>query len=86
VGVALLLALAPGHATAKGDAERPGVPPASASACPATHPVKGNFTATTGELCIYHVPGGRFYDKAKPERCYVSGDQARTDGCRPAKR
>ena len=34
-------------------------------ACPLSHPVKAN--ANSG---IYHVPGGRFYDRTRPERCY----------------
>jgi micrococcal nuclease len=65
---------------------RPGVPPSSAWACPVTHPVKGNFTTYSGERCIHHVMGGRFYDKTKPERCYATDDDARRDGCRRSKR
>jgi hypothetical protein len=64
---------------------RPGVPPADAWTCPVAQPIKGNFTPSSGERCIYHVPGGRFYGKTKPERCYASDDDARRDGCRKSK-
>jgi hypothetical protein len=70
-------------------AERPrsrGVAPISAWECPATHPIKGNFTTYSGESCIYHVRGGAFYNKTKPERCYATADDARADGCRASKR
>src|SRR5215510_6512044 len=50
--------------------------------CPVSHPIKGNFTTHSGEPCIYHVPGGRFYDKTKPERCYATWDEAVRDECR----
>lgn len=65
---------------------REGVPPKDSWNCPATHPIKGNFTTYSGEPCIYHVPGGQFYGKTKPERCYVSEEEARQDGCRRSKR
>ncbi len=65
---------------------RPGVPPASDGACPATQPIKGNFTTYSGERCIYHVPGGRFYLSTRAERCYASGADAVRDGCRASKR
>lgn len=61
------------------------VPPQSVWACPLTHPIKGNFTTPSGEPCIYHVPGGEFYDRTKPERCYVSEAQAVRGGCRRSK-
>ena len=70
-------------------AERPagkGVVPISAWECPSTHRIKGNFTTYSGERCIYHVPGGRFYDKTKPERCYATPGDAKADGCRASKR
>jgi hypothetical protein len=65
---------------------RPGVPPESAGACPAPQPIKGNFTTYSGERCIYHMPGGQFYDRTKPERCYASEGEARQDGCRRSRR
>lgn len=75
---------APAQGTAAPGAQ-PGVRPVDAWTCPLTHPIKGNFTTYSGEPCIYHVPGGRFYDKTNPERCYASETEARQDGCRRSK-
>jgi hypothetical protein len=55
------------------------VPPVD-GACPAGHPVKGK--ATSG---IYHVPGGRFYERTVPDRCYASAADAEADGYRAAR-
>jgi hypothetical protein len=79
-------AQAPAQQSPQSEAGRPGVPPQSAWQCPLTHPIKGNFTPSSGERCIYHVPGGEFYSRTKPERCYVTGDEAVRDGCRRSKR
>jgi len=65
---------------------RPGVPPKDAWTCPLTDPIKGNFTTYSGERCIYHMRGGQFYSRTKPERCYATEDDARRDGCRRSKR
>ena len=65
---------------------RPGVPPQDAWTCPATHPIKRNFTTYSGERCIYHPPSGQFYSRTKPERCYASGEGAVQDSCRASKR
>lgn len=62
-----------------------GVSPKDDWTCPASHPIKGNLTTRTGE-CIYHVPGGAFYLKTKPERCFHSEEAARQAGCRRSKR
>ena len=48
--------------------------------CPVDFPIKGN--ANSG---IYHVPGGRFYDRTVPQRCYATEDAAVADGYRRAK-
>ena len=48
--------------------------------CPDGFPIKGN--ADSG---IYHVPGGRFYDRTIPERCYADEDDAIADGYRRSK-
>ncbi len=48
--------------------------------CPLSHPVKANDNSG-----IFHMPGGRFYDRTKPERCYTSADAAVADGYRQAK-
>jgi micrococcal nuclease len=65
---------------------RPGVPPQAGGECGAVHPIKGNFTTSSGERCIYHVPGGEFYGRTRPERCYATDEEARRDGCRASKR
>jgi micrococcal nuclease len=65
---------------------RAGVPPQDAWTCPAPSPIKGNFTTYSGERCIYHVPGGEFYDATKPERCYARSEEAHQDGCRRSRR
>lgn len=49
-------------------------------ACPADHPVKLNENSG-----IFHVPGGRFYERTTPDRCYASADAAEADGYRAAK-
>jgi hypothetical protein len=48
--------------------------------CPEGYPVKANDNSG-----IYHVPGGRFYDRTKAERCYADADSAAADGYRAAK-
>lgn len=47
--------------------------------------MRRNFTTYSGELCIYRVPGGRFCDKTKPERCYATGIEAATGRLLPFK-
>jgi hypothetical protein len=48
--------------------------------CPPGYPIKGN--AKSG---IYHVPGGRFYERTVPDRCYATEADAAADGYRRAK-
>lgn len=48
--------------------------------CPLSHPIKVNEKSG-----IFHIPTGRFYDRTKAERCYVSADTALADGYRQAK-
>ena len=48
--------------------------------CPDGYPVKANDNSR-----IYHVPGGRFYERTTAERCYANADDAMADGYRPAK-
>ena len=55
-----LMLLVVGFALPVGGQTRPGVEPKDAWTCPATHPIKGNFTTYSGERCIYHVRGGQF--------------------------
>ena len=48
--------------------------------CPDAYPIKANDNSM-----IFHVPGGRFYDRTVPERCYADADSATADGYRAAK-
>lgn len=48
--------------------------------CPPSHPIKVNSASG-----IYHVPGGRFYERTVPSRCYAEADDAAADGYRAAK-
>jgi hypothetical protein len=73
-------------ATATSGQGKQGAAPTDAWTCPVSHPIKGNFTTYSGEACIYHMVGGRFYGKTKPERCYATEEEARKDGCRRSKR
>ena len=66
--------------------QRRGVSPTSVRQCPASHPIKVNFTTYSGERCIYHLPGGLFYDRTKPEMCYATPADAVADGCRASRR
>lgn len=45
--------------------------------CPATAPIKAKTRSG-----IYHVPGGRFYDRTVPDRCYATEAAAEADGYR----
>jgi hypothetical protein len=47
---------------------------------PEGYPVKVNVKSG-----IYHVPGGRFYDRGAADRCYASAEDAEADGYRRAK-
>lgn len=76
----------PASSTVQVTQSRPGVFPQDSWNCPLSHPVKGNFTPHSGERCIYHMPGGEFYSRTKPERCYVTGEEAVKDGCRRSRR
>ena len=48
--------------------------------CPDGYPIKANDNSG-----IFHVPGGRFYARTVPERCYANSADAVRDGYRPAK-
>lgn len=49
-------------------------------ACPSGFPIKAKESSG-----IYHVPGGRSYDRTVPERCYAEEADAQADGYRRAK-
>ena len=48
--------------------------------CPGSHPIKVNEKSG-----IFHVPGGRFYDRTNADRCYATAEAALADGYRQAK-
>ncbi len=48
--------------------------------CPDGYPVKANDNSG-----IFHIPGGRFYARTVPERCYATAADALADGYRQAK-
>ena len=48
--------------------------------CPDGWPIKANDNSH-----IFHVPGGRFYARTVPERCYAAAADAEADGYRQAK-
>ena len=56
------------------------LPPQADGSCPDSHLIKANDNSG-----IFHVPGGRFYDRTKAERCYATAADAIADGYRPAK-
>lgn len=47
---------------------------------PDGHPIKAK-----NQSMIFHVPGGRFYDRTRPERCYATEAAAIADGFRRSK-
>jgi hypothetical protein len=49
-------------------------------ACPTGYPVKANDNSG-----IFHVPGGRSYERTVAERCYATPAAAEADGYRQAK-
>ena len=68
-------------ATAESDAVEPAWLPANEDgSTPAGHPVKAKESSG-----IFHVPGGRFYDRTKPDRCYPTAAAAEADGYRRSK-
>jgi len=48
--------------------------------CPDGFPIKANVRSR-----IYHVPGGRSYERTVAQRCYRSAAEAEADGYRAAK-
>jgi hypothetical protein len=67
-------------AASPADAVRPAwVAPVDGN-CPDGFPIKANDNSG-----IYHLPGGRFYARTVPERCYARTEDAEADGYRAAK-
>jgi hypothetical protein len=54
--------------------------PSEDGSAPRTHPIKAKDASG-----IFHVPGGRFYDRTKPDRCYATTAAAEADGYRQSK-
>jgi hypothetical protein len=48
--------------------------------CPDGFPIKAKDSSG-----IFHVPGGRFYDRTNPDRCYPDAESAIADGYRQSK-
>ena len=46
--------------------------------------IKGNISAKGDK--IYHVPGGAFYERTKPEQCFNTEAEAKTAGFRKSSR
>ncbi len=59
--------------------------PVSEWYCPKSHPIKGNINKKR-KTWIYHMPGGSFYNKTKPEKCYATEQDAVAGGFRKSKR
>jgi hypothetical protein len=53
--------------------------------CPKSHPIKGNINSRKKTM-IYHAPGGYYYDRTKPEKCFISEQDAKAAGFRRSKR
>ena len=71
----------PATTTSTSDAAEPVWLPANDDgSTPAGHPVK--VKESSG---IFHVPGGRFYDRTTPDRCYPTAAAAEADGYRRSK-
>ena len=79
IGLALLAVAAAAPAAAA--ASTAGVAPATASSCPADHPIKG-YASRHSEAGAYYAPGSASYERVKPDRCFASEAQAREAGYR----
>ncbi|MBI4022893.1 thermonuclease family protein [Candidatus Berkelbacteria bacterium] len=71
--------------TPSGSTNRPdyneAIPQAATTDCPLDRAIKGN-----AQSMIYHVPGGEFYERTKPEACFATEPEAVTAGYRRSKR
>ena len=78
------VASAPSPAPAPAPATEPVAAPAWVATtdgpAPDGYPVKVNTRSG-----IFHVPGGRSYDRTVPDRCYATAADAEADGYRRAK-
>jgi hypothetical protein len=69
----------------KGGGGRGWVSPVDEWRCPKTYPIKGNINKQKRTM-IYHVPGGQYYLRTKPERCYATEKDAVRGGFRRSRR
>ena len=67
-------------ASAPESAARSWVPADDDGSAPETHPIKVKVSSG-----IFHEPGGRFYDRTRPDRCYPTAAAAEADGYRRPK-
>jgi hypothetical protein len=56
------------------------MPPLDDGSCPRGYPLKAKESSG-----IFHVPGGRFYERTNPDRCYANAADAEADGYRRSK-
>jgi hypothetical protein len=56
------------------------MPPLDDGSCPPGYPLKAKESSG-----IFHVPGGRFYERTNPDRCYANAADAEADGYRQSK-
>lgn len=56
------------------------VEPTADGAAPESHPVKVKLSSG-----VYHLPGGRHYERTHADRCYRDAESAEADGFRPSK-
>jgi hypothetical protein len=56
------------------------IPAHDDGSAPESHPIKVKLSSG-----IFHVPGGRFYDRTRPDRCYPTAAAAEADGYRRSK-
>jgi hypothetical protein len=54
--------------------------PQEDGSCPPGYEIKVNTNSG-----IFHVPGGRFYERSTPHRCYATAEAAVADGYRQSK-
>jgi hypothetical protein len=73
---------APEHRSAAVDvtAAQIWLPALDDGSAPAGHPIKVKVSSG-----IFHEPGGRFYDRTRPDRCYPTAAAAEADGYRRSK-
>lgn len=66
--------------TADGSSYEAWVEPPADGSIPESHPIKVNLKSG-----VFHVPGGRFYDRTNGQRYYATAEAAVADGYRQSK-